>query len=161
MCLQLSSVFGGRSSISNLRTCHAVVTGTHLSIFICVLYHPFSISNQILRNTNRQHTVVMYQLHRTCTYVESKFKTSNYIRFSHTPSTKNTSTCWSEWFYVLYVYVLLYLYFIPFHISQTWLGCPSHDNYLSKFKLFPNPDYVFETSEGPKMTCMVEIHCRF
>ena len=33
---------GGRSSIHNLRICHAVVTGTHLSWFICLyIYHNF------------------------------------------------------------------------------------------------------------------------
>jgi len=87
----------------NLRTCHAVVTGTHLSIFICILYHPFNVSNHLLRSTNTQHPVVMYQLRKTCTYVESKFKTPYYIWFSHTPSTKSTSTCRSKWFYVLYI----------------------------------------------------------
>ena len=31
---------GGRSSIRNLRTRHAVVTGTHLSHGMCLLYQP-------------------------------------------------------------------------------------------------------------------------
>ena len=77
--------------------------GPHLSIFMCILYHPFIVSDHLLRNSNTQRTVVMYQLRKTCTYVESKFQTPYYIRFSHTPSTKSTSTCRSKWFYVLYV----------------------------------------------------------
>jgi hypothetical protein len=31
ICLHLPSLAGGHSSIHNLRTCHAVVTGTHLT----------------------------------------------------------------------------------------------------------------------------------
>ena len=93
----------------------------------------------------------VHELYFPTMYVESKFKTPNYVRFSHTPSTKSTSTCWSDDF-MCSIYVFLYLYFIPIHISQIWLRCPSHDTYSSKFKLFPNPDYIFETSEGAKMT---------
>ena len=47
----------------------------------------------------------------TCSYVKSKFDTPNYIKFSRTPFTNSTSTtCWSEGFYLLHIYICIYIY---------------------------------------------------
>jgi hypothetical protein len=60
----------------------------------------------------------MYQLHNTCTYVESKFKTPNSIRISRTLPTKVHQLAVVNDF-MCYIYVALYFCFIPFHTSQT------------------------------------------
>jgi len=82
------------------------------------LYHLFNISDQILRNTNIQHAVVMYQLHKTSAFVESKFKTPIISGFliQHSPTVHQLAGAND---FMCYIYVLLYLYFIPFHISRT------------------------------------------
>ena len=49
--------FGGRSSICNLRTCHVVVTGTHLSWLYCILWWIYY--NKLFR----RYIVSMYNKH--------------------------------------------------------------------------------------------------